>query len=54
MTPEAPEGFIAIPAAALCGGCAFWKKCRKNNEPEDIKCCPSERKDGKLVIFKRK
>lgn len=43
-----PAGFTAVPANCLCGGCAFWKKGCRN---EEARCCPSQRKDGRTVIF---
>lgn len=43
-----PVGFVAVDADRLCGGCAFWKKGCRNDE---ARCCPSQRKDGRTVIF---
>ena len=48
---QTPEGFTAIPATMLCGGCAFWKRGCRN---EEALCCPSQRKDNTLVVFTKK
>jgi hypothetical protein len=47
---EAPEGFIAKKTTMLCGGCKV-KRCL---EKPEVKCCPSQREDGQLVIFVKK
>ena len=75
---EAPEGFRAVKATMLCGGCKFHKKNRcmtqqdkfflglvereyLDKEPteyevaaKEIICSASGRKDGEMVIFKKK
>ena len=49
---DAPEGYIAVKATMLCGGCKFKKKdC--GSLPE-LNCCPSDRNDNQIVIFKKK
>jgi hypothetical protein len=48
---DAPEGCIAVKATMLCGGCCMKKKMCLF-EPT-FNCCPSEREDGQIVIFKK-
>lgn len=50
---DAPEGYIAVKATMLCGGCKLHKKDRCLTM-ENVRCCRSERKDGEVVIFKGK
>ena len=49
---EAPEGFKAVPAFALCGKCKFLKK--KCEDMPEVRCTPNTRQDHKLVIFVKK
>ena len=49
---DAPEGFYAVKATMLCGGCKLSKKDKCLSIP-DANCCRSQRVDGELVIFKR-
>ena len=50
---DAPEGFIPVKAEFLCGGCKLYRndKCLSM---ENVRCCPTERNDKQIVIFKRK
>jgi hypothetical protein len=50
---DAPEGYTAVKAEYLCGGCKLYRKDRCLDMP-DVRCCRSERKDRQLVVFKRK
>ena len=50
---DAPDGYIPIKATFLCGGCKLYKK-DKCLKMENVRCCPTERKDKQIVIFKVK
>jgi hypothetical protein len=48
MPQDEVPNYKAVDATMLCGGCAFWKRGCRN---EEVNCCPSDRKDKRLVIF---
>jgi hypothetical protein len=48
---DAPDGFYAMQATMLCGGCKLHRK-DKCLDMEGVNCCRAERSDDQLVIFK--
>lgn len=57
-TADAPDGCVAAPLESrygFCRGCCFdsARDCNNTQHPER-RCMPDERKDERMVIFKKK